>query len=364
VQVPQGYTLELLTAELDGPRLMTFLDNGELLIGSRSGAVYRLAPPYTRPEVLLELDDYPHSVAYRNGLLYIAQTNGLYRALYVPGQKTIPTASVTRVAALPGGRGHNSRTVGIGPDGRIYVSLGISGNCSDQYLGTGYPFEERRGGVLVLNETGVEPYFEPYATGLRNPVGFDWQPQTGVLYATNNGPDHLGFEQPPEYFSRLEEGSFHGMPWFQYDGVSLQRDRCVRGHPPRPQAQVTLPVATFPARNAPLGMVFVPEGALEARFHGDAIVALHGSWGTPPSGSAFGNRAGRRPPALVRVRFADGKAQGAETFIDGFQTAGGSRWARPAGVAVGPDGALYFTSDSEANALFRLRRDTAPDHAE
>jgi glucose/arabinose dehydrogenase len=212
-----------------------------------------------------------------------------------------------------------------------------------------------------LNESGKQPYFEPYATGLRNPVGFDWQPQTGELYATNNGPDHLGFGQPPEYFSRLEEGSFHGMPWFQYDGRSLRRDRCVRSRPPRPQAQVTLPVATFPARNAPLGMAFVPEGALDRGFYGDAIVALHGSWGTPPSGSAFGDRAGRRPPALVRVRFADGEAQGVETFVEGFQSADGSRWARPAGVAIGPDGALYFTSDRETNGLFRLRRSNAGD---
>jgi len=359
VSVPEEYTLELLTTQLDEPRLMTFVDNGDLLIGSQSGAVYRLAPPYSRPEVLVELDDYPHSVAYRDGRLYIAQTNGLYSAPYRPGQTEIPEGSVTRVAALPGGRGHSSRTVGIGPDGRIYVSLGISRNCSDQYLGSEYPFEDRRGGVLVLNESGKQPYFEPYATGLRNPVGFDWHPQTGVLYASNNGPDHLGFEQPPEYFSRLEEGSFHGMPWFQYDGTSLQRDRCVHTRPPRPQGQVTLPVATFPARNAPLGVAFVPEGAMDERFRGDAIVALHGSWGTPPDGSAFGNRGGRRPPALVRVRFEDGEAQGVETFIDGFQSAGGQRWARPAGVAFGPDGALYFTSDREVNALFRLRRTAA-----
>ncbi|WP_455234626.1 PQQ-dependent sugar dehydrogenase, partial [Thiogranum longum] len=169
-------------------------------------------------------------------------------------------------------------------------------------------------------------------------------------------PDHLGFEQPPEYFSRLEAGSFHGMPWFQYDGQKIQRDRCIERPPPRPLTDVVKPAATFPARNAPMAVAFVPGGALDERFSNDAVVALRGSWGTRPSGSAAGDKASRRPPKLVRVRFEDGEVQGVEDFITGFQLDNGKRWARPVGVAFGSDGALYFTSDSGANALFRLRR--------
>lgn len=100
---------------------------------------------------------------------------------------------VTLLAALPGG-GHSSRTVRVGPDGRIYLALSIAGNCDDQYLGADYTFEDRRGGVLVLNEQDGKTHWEAYASGLRNPVGFDWHPKTGALYASNNGPDHLGFE--------------------------------------------------------------------------------------------------------------------------------------------------------------------------
>lgn len=357
VTLPAGYTLELLTTKLDGPRLLTFADNGDLFIGSKSGKVYRLAPPYTHPGVLVTLNDYPHSVALRDGEILIARTGGLYRAPYHPGQPRIAPDTLTLLAALPAGGGHSSRTVRIGPDSRVYVSLGISRNCSDQYLGMDYPFEERRGGVLVLREDGANPRFEPYASGLRNPVGFDWQPGTGLLYASNNGPDHLGFEQPPEYFSRLDAGSFHGMPWFQYDGRRLHRDACVKSPPPRPEREVATPVATFPARNAPLGVAFVPSGALDREFTGDAVVALHGSWGTRPSGGGFGDRASRRPPGLVRVRFREGVAQGVEDLVSGFQRDNGERWARPVGVAFGPDGALYFTSDGgTTEGLFRLRR--------
>ncbi len=356
VRVPKGYRLEWLGG-MEEPRMLTFAANGDLFAGSKTGKVYRVPPPYTKPEVLVELGDYPHSVAFRKGEILVAQTDGVYHAPYRPGQPSIAPEALILLAALPdGGGGHDSRTVGVGPDGRVYVSLGIHNNCSNQYLGTPYPFEERRGGVLVLRERGGSAKWAPFASGLRNPVGFDWQPQTGVLFASNNGPDHLGYDQPPEYFSRLDAGSFHGMPWFQFDGKQLHRDDCVKGNPPRPINEVTLPVATFPARNAPLGVAFVPKGAMDDRLEFDAVVALHGSLGTKPSGGPLGRASTRRPPKLVVVRFQDGRAVRVDDLVTGFQLSNGKRWARPAGVAVGPDGALYFSSDSDANGLFRLKR--------
>jgi len=356
MRIPKGYRLELLDANLGGPRLLTFAPNGDLFIGSKSGKVYRVPPPYTNPEILADLGDYPHSVAFRPGEILIAQTNGLYRAPYQPGQKKLDAEQVTLLASLPSGRGHTSRTVGVGPDGRVYVSLGISSNCSNEYLGERYPFNDRRGGVLVLDEGGKATRWKTFASGLRNPVGFAWHPVTGDLYASNNGPDHLGYELPPEYFSRVTAGSFHGMPWYQYDGRRVIRDHCISREPPRPITDVVVPVATFPARNAPMGVTFVSKGAMDSKLEFDAIVALRGSWGTKPSGGYFGDAASRRPPKIVAVRFNDGKARRVDDLVTGFQDAQGERWARPVGVAVGPDGALYFTSDSGVNGLFRLRR--------
>lgn len=356
VRVPRGYRLELLTDRLDAPRLLTFADNGDVLIGSRSGKLYRVAPPYTSPQVLVSLDDYPHSVALRGGEIFIARTSGLYRAPYQSGQKTIAEKSIQLVASLPGGGGHSSRSVAVGPDQRLYVSIGIQGNCSDQYIGADYEFDDRRGGILVLRESGEKPQWEAYATGLRNPVGFAWHPQAGMLYTGNNGPDHWGFEQPPEYFSRVPAGSFHGMPWFQFDGQRLQRDECISSAAPRPRTEVQTPVASFPARSAPMGVGFVPKGAMHKALEFDAIVALHGSWATQPSGTALGSKASRRPPKLVAVRFKNGSALRVDDLVTGFQARNGKRWARPVGVAIGPDGALYFTSDGDTNGLFRLRK--------
>ncbi|MGB0713333.1 MAG: PQQ-dependent sugar dehydrogenase [Gammaproteobacteria bacterium] len=354
LRLPSGYTLDAL-ARMRQPRLISALDNGDLLIGSRSGVVYRVPPPYSEAQVLLRLKGYPHSVALRGETLYIATTDTLFSAPYQAGQERIERDQVKPLIHIPGGRGHNSRSVRIGPDGRIYLSLGISGNCSDEYIGDDYDWDKRRGGVMVLDETATPRRWRAYAAGLRNPVGFDWHPDTGIAYASNNGPDHLGFEEPREVFAKLTKGSFHGMPWFQYMDGRVQRDDCIGNDPPRGRDEVSVPAATFPARNAPMGVAFIPQGAMSTDLEGDAVVALRGSWGTPPDGSGRGHPSSRRHPKLVLVRFENGEARRVDDLLTGFQFDDGSRWARPVGVAIGKDGSLYFTSDSGADGLYRLR---------
>lgn len=360
VHLPVGLALEVLNQDLEQPRLLTFAADGTLFIGSRAGLIYRLSPPYDEARVLVRTGGYPHSVALRAGELLIAMTDGLYRAPYTPEQTRLDPERIELLAPLPGGRGHSSRTVTVGPDGRIYVSLGISGNCSDQYIGGDYAFAEQRGGVMVLDETQTPPRWQPYATGLRNPVGLAWQPGTQALYATNNGPDHHGYDEPREVFTRLSQDSFHGMPWFQVIDGKVTRDGCISSEPPRPASAVTLPAATFAARSAPMGVTFVPDGALLPGLAGAAIVALHGSWATQPDGGASGDPASRRPPQLIAVPFVAGQAQTPIDLVTDFQDGNGQRWARPVGVAIGPDGALYFTSDSGTEGLFRLRATTQP----
>ncbi len=355
IEVPEGYQLEILNARLEYPRMIEFAPNGDMFIGSGL-QVYKLSPPYLNETQFLLLPAYPHSVAIRDEQMFIATTAQLYRLPYHANQNRVAIENLKPFVRLPGGAGHSSRTVRVGPDDAVYVSIGISGNCSNQLISDNYPFRNRRGGIFRVIESEQSAHLTPFASGLRNPVDFDWHPTTEVMYATNNGPDHLGFDVPPEYFAKLTPGSFHGMPWFQFDGQRVIRDDCIQSEPPYSIDSVQVPVATFPARNAPLGMTFIPKGTMDRKFELSAVVALHGSWATQPDGKFLGSASTRRPPAVVLVRFENGEATHVEPIITGFQNKRGERWARPAGVAVGPDGWLYITSDGGSfEGLMRLR---------
>jgi len=360
VRVPSGFKLELLTSGLSLPRII-HRHNDTLLIGSRAGSVYRLDPPYNKPVVIAQLRDYPHSVVVHNGFLYVAQTSGVVRTPWpVQSRRALKLSDFEPVVDVPGGRGHNSRTLKLGPDDRLYLSLGITGNCSNEYLDTSYPWKDQRGGFFVLSERvqdGRSSFsLVSYASGLRNPVGFDWHPSTDVMYASNNGPDHLGYEFPRESFTAVTEQSFHGMPWFQWNADTLMRDPCIDSAPPRDGADVVKPVATFPARIAPMDVTFVPPNDESwADYEYDAVVALHGSWATS-DGSGGGDPASRREPQIVTVSFDQaGRSNGqVKPLIHGFQLENGDRWARPMGVSFGDNGALFFTSDGGTEGLFRL----------
>lgn len=196
-------------ASLRQPRLISMGPGGELLIGSRGGELYRLQPPYRHAERLATLPGYPHHALVRDGEIFIATTAAVLRGPYVSG-KPLQLEQLKPWLTLPGGGGHSSRTLAIDSGKRLYVALGITGNCSDQYLHPSYPENEQRGGVALIDEAGPIPRLAPFVTGLRNPVGVLWHGDT--LYASNNGPDHLGFELPRELLIKTQRAAFYGAP--------------------------------------------------------------------------------------------------------------------------------------------------------
>ncbi|MBC7659345.1 MAG: PQQ-dependent sugar dehydrogenase [Chitinophagaceae bacterium] len=356
IVAPNGIVVQKLPAVLAAPRLLTFAKMGDMIVGSSAGKVYRLKAPYTSATTVVDFGGQPHSVSMRNvgaaQELWIGETEGIYKAIYDPN-KSYKKSDFTLVAALPGGSGHSTRTVKISPDNHVFVSLGIQDNCSPQYLDDSYSFNERRGGIFELDESTADATkLVPYASGLRNPVGFSWQPETGVMYADNNGPDHWGFELPREVFEEVHQFSFFGMPWYQVINGKVTPDTCApQDRAPQPASKVSLPVATFNARSAPMDVAFIGAPQLVTAWSGSALVALHGSWGIPPGG---GN-ADRRSPKIVLVEFVKGKPTGkVSDFLTGFQDRTGKRFARPVGLAFGPDNALYFTSDSEGAGVYRV----------
>jgi len=353
LQVPEGMRVDFI-APLDSPRFLALGPENELLVGSRGASIYRMPWPYSQPEALVPRTGRNHSIAYRSGSIYVAETGGLYTAPYTGPATALVPGDFSLVTPLPSQTGgHWSRTVVVGADQRLYIGIGVSSNCPDEYLDNSYPFERRRGGVYLLDESGGTPMLVPYSSGLRNPIGLAFHPDTGVLYATNAGPDNLGYDLPPEIFSPLSQGSFHGMPWFQFYNGAFRSGQCATSPPPRPKSEATPPAVTFDARSTPEGFAFVNDSSLGPDFTGNAVGAIHGSWAVPPGGDS----STRRPPKIVMVRFAGGKPAGVTDIVTGFQRADGTRFGRPCGMIMGPDGRLYFTSDGgEVTGLFRLTR--------
>lgn len=349
VTVPQGYQLSVFSTDIPRPRMLSHGEvAGEVLVGSGAGAIYRLTPPDYKAQRITPQFRYPHSVLWHEEALWVASSEGVYRTQLNRQENQLEV--IEKVFAMPASGGHSSRTLVAGPDGSLYVSIGISGNCSNQYLSETYAFNERRGGVWRLQKKAGRWQADVFSNGLRNPVGLAWSPHEQRLYATNNGPDHLGFEQPPEQLVALSAGSFHGMPWYQYDGEQVFRDRCQRSQPPQHKDQVEHPVTTFPARQAPLGLDFVPEQSVYGSLSGQLLVAFHGSWAVDATGSA----ASRRPPKITALHLEDGAVITQQDIVSGFQLDDGQRWARPVDLLALPDGSILFSSDGPTSAIFKL----------
>ncbi|HEX9206738.1 MAG TPA: PQQ-dependent sugar dehydrogenase, partial [Steroidobacteraceae bacterium] len=224
---------------------------------------------------------------------------------------------------------HQTKTIGIGPDGWLYLAHGSSCNaCAEK--------DPRRATVMRLRPDGSGA--EIYATGLRNSVGFDWAPWDGALYATDNGRDLLGDDFPPDELNRIEQGRFYGWPYVNGFGVADPDLGGEYAGDPVP----THPVHGFRPHNAPLGIHFVRAAKLPAGYERTALVALHGSW----------NRSTPDGYKVVALRWLDdGKIEESD-FLTGFLNDEGII-GRPAFVTEGPDGAIYV-SDDYAGVVYRV----------
>jgi glucose/arabinose dehydrogenase len=275
----------------------------------------------------------PFGMEIVGNYFYVGATDGLWRFPYKAGSTKLNKAQGKKIVSLPAGgyNNHWTRNVLARPDGsKIYVSVGSGSNVGENGLAN----EKRRANILEVNPDGSGERI--FASGLRNPVGMGWNPDTGALWTAVNERDELGDELVPDYLTSVKEGGFYGWP-FAYMGKKEDPRR--RGERPDLVEKTLDPEVLLGSHTASLGLAFYDQTAFPARYHGGAFVGQHGSW----------NHSELVGYKVVFVPFKNGKPAGPmEDFLTGFLKGDGSNdaYGRPVGVATLPNGKLLVADDA------------------
>ncbi len=274
----------------------------------------------------------PFGMALVGTTLYVANADALVAFPYDPLAEAI-VAAPRVVARLPDERNHHwTKSLVAGPDGQLYVGVGSNSNVAEH----GMAEEEGRAAVWRIDPaTGTA---RPYATGLRNPVGLDFN--DGQLFAVVNERDELGSDLVPDYLTSVREGAFYGWPWSYYgDHVDT------RVEPPRPDmvARAIVPDYALGAHVAPLGLAFADGARLGPAYANGAFIGEHGSWNRRPF-SGY---------KVVFVPFSGGRPNGQPVdVLTGF-LAGDKAMGRPVGIEIARDGAM-LVADDVGNTVWRV----------
>ncbi|MDX0514090.1 PQQ-dependent sugar dehydrogenase [Sinorhizobium medicae] len=278
----------------------------------------------------------PFGVAWRDGTLYVAAADAVLAYSYQLGQAEI-TAEPQVLTPLPGGpiNHHWTKDLALSPDGRyLYASVGSNSNVAER----GLEAEKGRAAIWQIDrQTGAARVF---ASGLRNPNGLAFHPETGVLWTVVNERDELGPNLVPDFMTSVQEGAFYGWPWSYY-GAHVDE----RVYPPRPDLveKAVAPDYALSSHVAALGLIFSNGSALPEPFANGAFIGEHGSW----------NRNTFNGYKVVYVPFENGRPAGkAQDVVTGFLEGDQAR-GRPVGVAIDGTGALLIADDA-GNTVWRV----------
>jgi glucose/arabinose dehydrogenase len=371
-QAADGLSVNAFATDLDHPRMLYVLPNGDVLVaeaatppqpGLSQGIMGRLMKlgmwwagagvespnritllrdadgdgiAETRTAFLSGLNS-PFGMALIDDDFYVANTDGVVRFPYRLGETTI-SATGEAVADLPAGpvNIHWVKNILASADGRkLYASVGSNSNIGER----GFETEDGRAAIHEIDlGSGASRI---YASGLRNPVGMDIQPDSGRLWTVVNERDELGSDLVPDYMTSVQENGFYGWP-YSYFGDHVD----TRVEPQRPDlvAKSIVPDYALGPHTASLGLAFYRGNLFPERYQGGAFIGQHGSWN-------------RRPPSgykVIFVTFEDGEPSGMpETILTGFLSADGQAYGRPVGVAEDRTGAL-LVADDVGNTVWRV----------
>jgi glucose/arabinose dehydrogenase len=279
----------------------------------------------------------PFGVALIGSDLYIANTDAIVRYPYNVGDTKI-TAPGTVVTPLPGGPidHHWTKSLVASRDGSLlYVGVGSNSNITEN----GMEAEQHRAAIWEVNRATGR--WRIFASGLRNPNGLTFEPESGALWTVVNERDELGPDLVPDYMTSVQDGGFYGWP-YSYFGQHLDP----RVEPQRPDlvAKAIVPDYALSSHVAPLGLAFYTADSLPQKYRGGAFVGEHGSWDRPDFNGY----------KVVFVPFSGGHPNGkAEDVVTGFLNANGEARGRPVGVAIDKAGALLI-ADDVGNTVWRV----------
>jgi glucose/arabinose dehydrogenase len=348
LRAPSGFRIELLTDAVPNARAMAlgrFADGrGVVYVGSmRDGSVRAVEIEHGKAHAVHTIAtglSLPAGVAWRDGSLYVSAVSRILRFDAIDERLARPPTPLVVTDRLPGETHHGAKFIAFGPDGRLYVGVGAPCNVCRP--------DPRHGNLQRMNPDGSG--LEVVATGIRNSVGFDWNPADKALWFTDNGRDMLGDDVPSDELNRLgQPGQDFGFPYC-HQGDTPDPDFGAQ----RPCRDFAAPAARLGAHVAALGMRFYAGRQFPEAYRNNIFIAEHGSW----------NRSRKSGYRVVRVVLdGAGRVEREELFVEGWLQLDAvgreSVWGRPADVLPLPDGSLLI-SDDTAGAIYRVVHGSAP----
>lgn len=351
LRVPPGFVVNVYAEGLNRPRWLALTPSGDVLVTETPENRIRLLRDANGDGVAEVKKTFatannglnrPLGMAFAGGSFFLGNTDAVLKFPYQEGQEQI-TGTGQQIADLPaqGYNNHWTRNVVAAPDGkRLFVSIGSGTNVDQEPL--------PRASVQVMNLDGSDR--QTFASGLRNPVGLDFHPQTQELYTTVNERDGLGDGLVPDYMTRIQSGEFYGWPYAYLSSDRLDPRQSQNGQSVRPDlaSKTRTPDVLFEAHSAALGLSFYDGKTFPQKYQNGAFAAFRGSW----------NRSQGTGYKIVFIPFnAEGRPQGHyEDFVTGFllDPTTPTTWGRPVGLLTLPDGSLLFTEEGN-DRIYRVQ---------
>ena len=334
--LPNGFKIELY-ANVPNARSLTLSPSGTVYVGTRSkGSVYAVLDLNKdgKADKVYEIDkglNMPNGVAFKDGDLYVAEVSRILRYKNIESNLGSPPEPEIIYDGYPTDTHHGWKYIAFGADGKLYVPVGAPCNVCE------------RDNPIYASITRMDisnPNPEIVARGVRNSVGFDWDPETQDLWFTDNGRDMMGDDIPPCELNHLSKAGEHfGFPY------------CHGGDIPDPKFgkerscdEFVKPAWRFMAHVAPLGMKFYTGSMFPEKYHNAVFIAQHGSW----------NRS-KKSGYRVMVGFKEGnKIVAMQPFVSGWlNDATQQAWGRPVALLQLPDGSMLL-SDDYAGVIYRI----------